>query len=324
MTSVYISDNANPNYIFNTMDIVDGKVAGCNRIGNVAMDIDTGLWYIIKKDLTLATYGLPAVLNGDLNISEVDQGLKGTEAWLVDGSGVIQPISSTQLPVALGTHGALKIEGVASGTVIPVSSDGLTDTQLRASPVPISGTVTANTGGLTDTQIRATPLPVSGNISADTELPTAATLGDTTTNPSTTVVGTMNELYNNSSWDRYRNNYEVTALSSSARTSSTNSADLINYNARGAIIILDITNLTLTGTLTVNITGKDSLSGKYYPILMGASIATTGTTVMTIYPGASITANVSASFPLPRIWRVEVVNGNGVSITYSIGVNYIL
>ena len=35
----------------------------------------------------------------------------------------------------------------------------LTDTQLRLTPVPISGTVT--TGGLTDTQIRATALPVS-------------------------------------------------------------------------------------------------------------------------------------------------------------------
>ncbi len=41
----------------------------------------------------------------------------------------------------------------------------LTDTQLRASPVPVSGTVTA-TGGLTDTQLRATPVPVSGTVTA--------------------------------------------------------------------------------------------------------------------------------------------------------------
>lgn len=39
---------------------------------------------------------------------------------------------------------------------------GLTNTQLRASPVPISGTVT--TGGLTDTQLRATPVPISGTV----------------------------------------------------------------------------------------------------------------------------------------------------------------
>ncbi len=36
----------------------------------------------------------------------------------------------------------------------------LTDAQLRASPVPVSGSVTA-TGPLTDTQLRATPVPVS-------------------------------------------------------------------------------------------------------------------------------------------------------------------
>lgn len=38
---------------------------------------------------------------------------------------------------------------------------GLTDTQLRATPVPVSGTVTATTGGLTDTQLRASSVPVA-------------------------------------------------------------------------------------------------------------------------------------------------------------------
>ena len=44
----------------------------------------------------------------------------------------------------------------------------LTDTQLRATAVPVSGTVTANTGltqPLTDTQLRATAVPVSGSVS---------------------------------------------------------------------------------------------------------------------------------------------------------------
>ena len=42
---------------------------------------------------------------------------------------------------------------------------GLTDTQLRATPVPVSGTV--STGGLTDAQLRATPVPVSGTVTAN-------------------------------------------------------------------------------------------------------------------------------------------------------------
>ncbi len=54
-----------------------------------------------------------------------------------------------------------------------VTTNGLTDTQLRATPVPISGTVTATTGGLTDTQLRASAVPV------DTELPAASALNGT-------------------------------------------------------------------------------------------------------------------------------------------------
>lgn len=59
---------------------------------------------------------------------------------------------------------------VEVGTV--TVTGGLTDAQLRATPVPVSGTVTANTGlnPLTDAQIRATPLPISGTVTANTGL----------------------------------------------------------------------------------------------------------------------------------------------------------
>lgn len=50
---------------------------------------------------------------------------------------------------------------VIASNQTPVSVTGpLTDAQLRATPVPVSGTVTA-TGPLTDAQLRATPVPVS-------------------------------------------------------------------------------------------------------------------------------------------------------------------
>jgi hypothetical protein len=52
-----------------------------------------------------------------------------------------------------------------SGTI--TASGPLTDTQLRATPVPVSGTVT--TTGLTDTQLRASAVPVSGPLT-DTQL----------------------------------------------------------------------------------------------------------------------------------------------------------
>jgi hypothetical protein len=45
------------------------------------------------------------------------------------------------------------------------TSSGLTDTELRATPVPVSGTIsTGLTQPLTDVQLRATPVPVSGTV----------------------------------------------------------------------------------------------------------------------------------------------------------------
>jgi hypothetical protein len=57
------------------------------------------------------------------------------------------------------------VDNIASTvTVTNFTDNGLTDTQLRASAVPVTGTVIADTGlvqPLTDTQLRATALPVS-------------------------------------------------------------------------------------------------------------------------------------------------------------------
>lgn len=63
-----------------------------------------------------------------------------------------------------GTDGAFTDLSAANPMPVSIAASvavtgPLTDTQLRLTPVPISGTVT--TGGLTDTQIRATALPVS-------------------------------------------------------------------------------------------------------------------------------------------------------------------
>ena len=55
--------------------------------------------------------------------------------------------------------GTLRVAIASNNTAFAVTTGGLTDTQLRATPVPVSGTVT--TGGLTDTQLRASAVPVS-------------------------------------------------------------------------------------------------------------------------------------------------------------------
>ena len=103
----------------------------------------------------------------------------GTVLATDDIGGVHYP----RTKISFGADGAAT--DVASGAPFPVTL-GLTDAQLRATPVPVSGTVAVTgtffqvtqpvsgtvgvsgsvsvTGPLTDTQLRATALPVSGTV----------------------------------------------------------------------------------------------------------------------------------------------------------------
>ena len=56
-----------------------------------------------------------------------------------------------------------------AATAANQQTDALTDAELRATPVPISGTV--STGGLTDAQLRSTPVPISGTVSTGLSQP---------------------------------------------------------------------------------------------------------------------------------------------------------
>lgn len=118
----------------------------------------------------------------------VDTGATGglTDAELraspvsVDGSGVVQPISATSLPLP---SGAATDAGLAA--IFARQTDGSQHTVVDASALPSGAATAANqatanaslssidgklsspvtvTGALTDTQLRATPVPVSGTI----------------------------------------------------------------------------------------------------------------------------------------------------------------
>jgi hypothetical protein len=87
---------------------------------------------------------------------------------------------------ALGTAGVasadvITVQGVASMTAVKVDGSGVTQ--------PVSGP-------LTDTQLRASAVPV------DTELPAAAALADAASNPTAPAVGAFALLWNGATWDR--------------------------------------------------------------------------------------------------------------------------
>lgn len=121
-------------------------------------------------------------------------------------------------------------------------------------------------------------------------------------------------LYNGATFDRQRNNTEVTVLASTARTLATTSADLVNYNARGLHLIINVSAYT-SGSLVPTLEGKDPISGNYYSILVGTGIGATGITILKCYPGIQSIVGAAAADILPRTWRVSC---SAVNATYSI------
>lgn len=122
--------------------------------------------------------------------------------------------------------------------------------------------------------------------------------------------------HNGTSWDRLRGNMDVAVLASAARTTTQTGADTTNYNGRGVRIVLD-TTVASTGSVTLSIQGKDA-NGVYYTLLSGAAVTTVSTNVYEVFPGATVTANVSANTLLPRVWRVVVTANNANTQTYSV------
>ena len=140
-----------------------------------------------------------------IDSSGVEKGTSGNPVRTDPTGSTTQPVSATSLPLptgaataakqpALGTAGTasvdvLTVQGITSMTPLKVDGSGVTQ--------PVSG-------ALTDTQLRATPVPVSGSITATnasvsttgTAVPTSATLsgGSVTTAAPTYTTGQMSAL----------------------------------------------------------------------------------------------------------------------------------
>lgn len=111
----------------------------------------------------------------------------------------------------------------------------------------------------------------------------------------------------------------ISLVASAAYTTTQTTADQTNYTARGVIVVLDMTNVGAGPSVTLEIDGKDPVSGKYYAILTGAAVTTVSTNIYRVYPGLTASANATANDVLPHTWRVKVVANNANSGTYSVG-----
>jgi hypothetical protein len=253
-------------------------------------------------------------------------------------------ISTNGGSASMITNGACAVVGVVtagvwSGTLVfDGSSDGGTTWQLQIPFTRGDGTlaiVTSSTAngnfvvpasGFSVIRARAASL-VSGTISLTMQgSPTYAPLFTTATEVNGTagngLLAVGPALWNGTTYDLEHPNWTGTALASAART-TVQSVDLTNYNARGIQVILNVTAASGTGGLTVNIRGKDPVSGNYY-ILHAAptAVTATGLKVYELYPGIGAAAGdltARASAILPRSFNLQVAVGDASSYTYSLG-----
>lgn len=111
-------------------------------------------------------------------------------------------------------------------------------------------------------------------------------------------------------------------LPSAARAAATYTTDeYFAPDVNGLRLYIDITNAN-GGTVTVTVQGKDPVTGNWVAIGTSAALNSNATTIFTIAPGVTETANVDIGDPLPVSWRLSVVVGTAI-VTFSIGGEYL-
>lgn len=105
---------------------------------------------------------------------------------LVDGSAVTQPVSAVSLPLPTGaaTDAAVLALTKPSDTQLV---DGSAHTQPVSGTVAVSGSV-AVTGPLTDAELRATPVPISGSVSTTPVVSSSSTVTQVTSTGSNQTI----------------------------------------------------------------------------------------------------------------------------------------
>lgn len=126
--------------------------------------------------------------------------------------------------------------------------------------------------------------------------------------------------------NQHRAIFTSQAITASGNSNTFNGAAHRNNTARGLHLVVDVTAVSgTTPTLVVTIEGFDTISGKAYTLLASATINSTGTTVLKVYPGLTASANVVANDILPEFFRISwTVGGTTPSFTASIAASLII
>lgn len=246
---------------------------------------------------------------------KVDGGGDGLSVPIVAG----QQTMAASLPVVIASNqSAVAVSGPLTdtqlrATAVPVSgtvtaSGPLTDTQLRATPVPVSGTVTAS-GPLTDTQLRATAVPISGTV-------TATVTGATITGDVTVIQGTATNLKTQA--EAYQGGVAVGAAAPLQ-------VSLANTGANATAVKVD--GSAATQPVSGTVTAAQATAANLNATVVGAGTAGTANAgVVTVQGIASmtkllVTPDANSAVNVAQINGVTPLMGNGATGTGALRVS---
>lgn len=118
---------------------------------------------------------------------------------------------------------------------------------------------------------------------------------------------------------------QQTYLASAARTATPTKLDVtVPKGCKGVRVVVDATAAAATPSVVFTIQSKDKLSGKYSTLLASAAVTGVSTNVYLVYPGATAAANLVANLPVGEIIAVDCVHGDADSLTYSVGLEFLI
>lgn len=124
-------------------------------------------------------------------------------------------------------------------------------------------------------------------------------------------------------------NVELTLLPSAARTATVSSDDQENIGCnKGAILVIDVSDITATPALTPKLQLKDPISGNYKDIWTAtANLTAVGMVAYLFGLGGSGSAGdytEGVNILLPRIFRFQMIHANTDEAIYSAAIDLLI
>lgn len=182
-------------------------------------------------------------------------------------------------------------------------------------------------GPLTDTELRAVPVPVSISGTVDTEFGVTLALADNEPNPSVPFVGSFNSVFDGATWDRMRgdsNNGVLVDLGLNNDVVETNSAailadttaiktavEIIDNAIAGSEMQVDVVGALPAGT---NLIGNVGHGKTIKTVTSGATPITADTDIVALVPAKRIKVISFALFTDSTTQNIVIFESNGTDL----------